>query len=226
MRWGRWPVLQVALDLTSAEEALKIAREVVRLENVWLEAGTPLIMSEGMRVVRRMRELFPEAFIVADVKIIDAGRLESSIAIEAGANMVTISGSAGAETISEVIDSCHEEGAKAAIDLGDSQDPLKAAQESSMLGVDVMLYHIGYDKQYKGMRVVDRVDIIRKLAEFSSSSNTIVAAAGGVKLEDIPALMRAGAKIVVVGRSITAASNPGRAAKRFLEAIKRCKESC
>ena len=39
----------------------------------WLEAGTPLIIAEGMHGVRALRERFPKTPIVADLKTRDGG---------------------------------------------------------------------------------------------------------------------------------------------------------
>ncbi|RLB80867.1 MAG: bifunctional hexulose-6-phosphate synthase/ribonuclease regulator, partial [Deltaproteobacteria bacterium] len=41
-------ILQVALDLINAHRAIEIAKEAIRGGADWLEAGTPLIKSEGM----------------------------------------------------------------------------------------------------------------------------------------------------------------------------------
>ena len=92
MSWGRWPVLQVALDFTSIDEAIRVAERISGIDDLWLEAGTPLIKSEGVKAIKRLRELFPDKFIVADLKIADAGRIESELAARAGANMVTVLG--------------------------------------------------------------------------------------------------------------------------------------
>ena len=46
------------------------------------EAGTPLIKSEGLDSVRTLRKEFPET-IVADMKTMDAGRLEMETAAKA-----------------------------------------------------------------------------------------------------------------------------------------------
>ncbi len=53
-------ILQVALDLLNEHRALAIAKDSVKGGADWLEAGTPLIKSEGMEVVRKLKELFPD----------------------------------------------------------------------------------------------------------------------------------------------------------------------
>jgi hypothetical protein len=45
----------------------------------WLEAGTPLIIAEGMNGVRALRKEFPDVPIVADLKTMDGGWLEAQM---------------------------------------------------------------------------------------------------------------------------------------------------
>ena len=49
------PILQVALDFANLSQALRVAREAVAGGAQWLEAGTPLIKSEGLEAVRALR---------------------------------------------------------------------------------------------------------------------------------------------------------------------------
>ncbi|MGH9390985.1 MAG: orotidine 5'-phosphate decarboxylase / HUMPS family protein, partial [Vicinamibacteria bacterium] len=77
------PVLQVALDFMHLKRALQAAREAVEGGADWVEAGTPLVKSEGVECVRALRKLFPERVLVADLKIMDTGALEVEIAAKA-----------------------------------------------------------------------------------------------------------------------------------------------
>ena len=43
------PVVQISLDLTDLDEALETARIAVEAGVDWLEAGTPLLLAEGLR---------------------------------------------------------------------------------------------------------------------------------------------------------------------------------
>ena len=51
-------IVQISLDLTSIPEALETARLALRAGVDWLEAGTPLIIAEGMNGVRALRAEF------------------------------------------------------------------------------------------------------------------------------------------------------------------------
>src|SRR3989442_8843190 len=85
---GNWPKVQVALDLIRMEDALRIAGAANRAGVEWVEAGTPLIKSEGMRSVRELKRALPAAVVVADMKTLDAGAIETEIAFEAGDDIV------------------------------------------------------------------------------------------------------------------------------------------
>ena len=78
-----FPVLQVALDFLNLDRAMKAAREAAQGGADYLEAGTPLIKSEGMEAVRALRAEFPDHVIVADLKTLDAGRTEMEAAAKA-----------------------------------------------------------------------------------------------------------------------------------------------
>src|SRR2546422_1226595 len=96
---GKWPKVQVALDLIHLKDALRIAKAANRAGVEWVEAGTPLIKSEGMRSVRELKRALPAAVVVADMKTLDAGAIETEIAFEAGADIVSLSGLADDSTI-------------------------------------------------------------------------------------------------------------------------------
>jgi 3-hexulose-6-phosphate synthase/6-phospho-3-hexuloisomerase len=98
------PVLQVALDFIDLDRAMKCAREAAAGGAEWLEAGTPLIKSEGLAVVRALREAFPHHHIVADLKVMDAGRTELEMAAKAGANSASVLGLASDATIRDSMD--------------------------------------------------------------------------------------------------------------------------
>ena len=82
------PRVQVSLDVTSIDEALGLARQAIAAGVDWLEAGTPLILAEGLHGVRALRREFPAVPIVADLKTMDGGYLEAEMMARAGASMV------------------------------------------------------------------------------------------------------------------------------------------
>src|SRR5437870_11703481 len=97
------PVLQVALDHMHLKRALLAAKEAVEGGADWLEAGTPLVKSEGMEVVRQLKKLFPGRTIVADLKTMDTGALEVEMAAKAGAAVVAVMRGTDYATILEAV---------------------------------------------------------------------------------------------------------------------------
>ncbi|MDD5439183.1 MAG: orotidine 5'-phosphate decarboxylase, partial [Candidatus Omnitrophica bacterium] len=100
----QFPVIQVALDFVDLKRALKAAGEAYAGGTDWIEAGTPLIKAEGLVAVRELRKLFPRATIVADMKIMDAGRTEVECAAKAGADVVNVLAAATDATIKECVE--------------------------------------------------------------------------------------------------------------------------
>ena len=73
------PIVQISLDLTNIDEALETAALAMRAGVDWLEAGTPLILAEGLHGVRALRAAFPNTPIIADLKTMDGGYLEAEM---------------------------------------------------------------------------------------------------------------------------------------------------
>lgn len=96
-------LLQIALDFLSLDEALKVASASHIYVDI-IEAGTPLIKSEGIRAVEILKKNFHGKKIFADLKIMDAGLLEARMAFEAGADMISVCAQASIETIKEAIE--------------------------------------------------------------------------------------------------------------------------
>ncbi|MCU1477704.1 MAG: 3-hexulose-6-phosphate synthase [Subtercola sp.] len=80
---------QLALDLSSLEEASRLVRLLAR-RLTRIEVGTPLVISAGLASVAHIRQLAQAPVeIVADVKICDAGERIARTAFAAGADVVT-----------------------------------------------------------------------------------------------------------------------------------------
>ncbi|NQU94710.1 MAG: orotidine 5'-phosphate decarboxylase [Candidatus Omnitrophica bacterium] len=209
------PKLQLALDFLNLKRALKVAEEAVRGGVDWLEAGTPLIKSEGLDAVRELRKKFPTVTIVADMKIMDVGRIETEAAAKAGANIVCVLAAASDSTITECVEAGRNYGVKIEADLIEiSENKLeKRAKDMEKLGVDYIGVHIAIDEQMRGK------DPFLRLCRIVKAVNIPVACAGGINSETAARAVKAGAKIVIVGGAINKAKDPTLAAKRIKKAI-------
>ena len=206
-------VLQLALDLLNEHRALKIAKDSVKGGVDWLEVGTPLIKSEGMDVVRKIKETFPDKVIVADMKVMDTGAFETEMASKAGADIVCILGVADDSTIIESVKSARNYGSKIMVDLIGVKDKIKRAKELEKMGIDYICMHIGIDEQMIGK------DPVKILKEIVNETNVPVAVAGGINSETAVDVVNAGASIVIVGGAITKAKDATEATKKIRKAI-------
>jgi 3-hexulose-6-phosphate synthase/6-phospho-3-hexuloisomerase len=207
------PILQVALDLLNEHRAIQIAKESIKGGVDWLEAGTPLIKSEGMDVVRKLRDNFPEKTIVADMKTMDTGAFETEMASKAGADIVVILAAADDSTIQDTIRSARKYGTKIMIDLIGVKDKIKRIEELNKMGVDYLCIHVGIDEQMIGKKPIE---ILKKI---SKHSYIPIAVAGGINSENAAELLKAGASIIIVGSAITKSKNVIEATKNIKKAI-------
>jgi len=215
------PLLQVALDFASLEDAVRLAARLRREISSCLvyEAGTPLIKSVGMSSVRLLAAVAGPCPVLADTKTMDTGALEARLAAEAGADAVTVLAVALDETIREAAEEAHKQGMAIAADLIGVKDPVARAEELASLGVDIVEVHVGIDAQRTlGMSAADLVEAVKRIKERFPGA---VAVAGGLNAKTAPRLVEAGADIVVVGGAITRSPEPTESAKAVLEAIKR-----
>jgi 3-hexulose-6-phosphate synthase/6-phospho-3-hexuloisomerase len=207
------PTLQVALDLLNEHRALKIAKNSVEGGADWLEAGTPLIKSEGMDVVRKLKESFPDKTLVADMKTMDTGAFETEMAAKAGADIVCVLAAADNSTIIDALKSAKKYGIKIMADLIGVKDKIKKAKELEKIGVDYLCIHIGIDEQMIGKKPFDL------LASIVKNTDIPLAVAGGINSETAASIVNAGASIVIVGGAITKAKDVKKATEQIKKAL-------
>jgi 3-hexulose-6-phosphate synthase/6-phospho-3-hexuloisomerase len=207
------PVLQLALDFVNLDQALRAAAEAVPAGIPWLEAGTPLIKAEGLEAVRRLRAAHPQVTLVADMKVMDAGRVEVESAKKAGADLVMVMGAATDATIRECVEAGRHLGCAIGCDLMGVADPAARARQVEALGVDLVSVHLPIDQQMQGG------EVFAILAEVARAVRIPVSCAGGFSAANVPRAVAAGARVVICGGSITKAPDNRAAAAAVLAAI-------
>jgi 3-hexulose-6-phosphate synthase len=197
-------IVQISLDLISIPEALETARMALRAGVDWLEAGTPLIIAEGMNGVRALRAEFPETPIVADLKTMDGGWLEAEMMAKAGATHVVVMERAHPETIKVVVQAGKDFGVKVMGDNLAAEDMVAAARRLEDLGCDFVIHHIGYDER-RGLAAGGRPypSPLDQLREIVAAVRVPVQAVGGLSIEQAIRTPEYGASVVVLGAPLT-----------------------
>ena len=224
-RLWRPPYLQIALDQPSFGYHEKLLQHIPKSDRIILEVGTPLLKKEGIDVVKRLRELAPEAFIVADLKTLDVGKLEVDFAFNATADAAVCSGLANAASIDKFILEAQRVGIYAFLDMMEVTS-VKAKLNKLKETPDVIILHKGIDTEATKVDPKQRWAAIEEIKEYykdkkliSGKDRVLVAVAGGITADTAKFALSMGADILIVGRYITSAKDPKRAVRNVLNTI-------
>ena len=217
MRLWNPPYLQVALDLDNEAKMRSIIRDLPKRERILIEAGTPLVKKFGVEIISKIREERPGAFIIADLKTLDVGRVEVKMAADQTADAVAISGLGTNESIEKAIHECFKQGVYSILDMM-NVDNITDKLDGLKLKPDIVLLHRNIDSET--MKDNDNEqqsewgnikDIKAKLGK-----KGLIAVAGGVTPEKVDMALANGANIIIAGRYIIGSSDVRRAADDFL----------
>lgn len=206
------PYLQIAFDNPNLEFVLSAISQIPKSDHVIIEAGTPLVKRYGMDVVSKIREVRPDAFIVADLKTLDTGNLEARMVADAAGDAIVVSALAPISTIDKLIEEAHKTGIYAVMDTLNHPDPISVLKQLKTMP-DVIELHRGIDIE-NTEHAWGNIAEIKKIAP-----RTLVAVAGGVRLDNVPVALSQGADILVVGRAIAGAKDIREAAGQFINSL-------
>lgn len=219
------PLVQISLDLTSIGEALNQARAAVRAGVDWLEAGTPLILAEGLRSVQALRQEFPSHPLVADLKTMDGGYLEAEMMAKAGASLVVVMARAHPATIRAVVKAGRDYGVKVMGDDLGCEDKPAAARMMEDEGVDYIIHHVGYDErrdpaviaahQWVAPNPLDELEAVVRAVRIP------VQAVGGLSIEQVLKLPAYGVHHLVLGAPLVVDAEAFKAPAHDTEALLR-----
>ena len=197
-------IVQISLDITNISEALETAEMAMRAGVDWLEAGTPLIIAEGMNGVRALRQKYALTPIVADLKTMDGGWLEVQMMAKAGATHVVVMERAHPETIKIVVKAGRDFGVKVMGDNLGAPDMVASAKRLENLGCDFVIHHIGDDERRgivaSGGKCPSPLDQLREIV---AAVKIPVQAVGGLSVEQAMRTPEYGAPLVVLGAPLT-----------------------
>ncbi len=205
--------LQFAMDTLTTEAALELAAAAAPHVDI-LELGTPLIKAEGLRAITAIKNAHPDKTVLADLKTMDAGELEADIAFAAGADLVTVLGSAGDSTIAGAVKAAEAHNKGVVVDLIGVPNKAERAQQVVALGAKFVEMHAGLDEQ------AEEGFTFETLLRDGEASGVPFSVAGGIKVETIGAVQDSGAIVAVAGSSIYSAPDVAGAAAELNASIR------
>ncbi|MDD2807405.1 MAG: hypothetical protein PHW95_02715 [Patescibacteria group bacterium] len=156
-------------------------------------------------------------YIVADLKCIDRGDTEASLAAQAGASAAVVMGSAPTETINHFITTCKDVGIDSMVDMMAIDSPVKVLRRLKYLPTAVIL-HRGVDETSDNKT---KSLPINQIAKLKGSFNVMISIAGGDTAREIQSSIFNGADIVVVWKDFYNSDQPtAEIAKNFLANIR------
>jgi len=212
--------LQIALNST-LDEAYSIIRQLPASDRILVEAGTPLIKQYGARVIANLVDWWGDKvgdpYIVADLKTMDRGETEATIAKTAGASAAIALGQAPIETLNVFVDTCNRVGLDSMIDMMNVDQPIKILRKLKKLPAVVIL-HRGVDEEvFNKDKPVPYIQINKVRASY----NVLISVAGGDTIREVQRAIFNDADIVVVWKNFyTLSDNTAVLAEEFLKVIK------
>lgn len=209
--------LQLAFDALELSRALDCIQKVKEYVDI-IEVGTPLCLSVGIEGVKQYRTHFPELEVLADMKIMDGGKKEATMAFENGADYVTVLAVTDRATVKQVVEAAKEFGKKVVVDMICATNIKETVEAMEEIGVDVIAVHTGTDQQRMGRTPLEDLKEIKKYVK-----NCEVAVAGGINSDTVLDYIKLGADIIIVGKGISAAKDPreeARKIKMIMEEVK------
>jgi bifunctional enzyme Fae/Hps len=209
--------LQVALN-SNLLEAQRIISQLPRDKRILLEAGTPLIKSEGIDVVRYLKSARGgRGYIVADLKTADLADWEVRMAFKAGASGAVCLGVAPIETIDLFIAECQKHHLDSMVDMMNIKTPL-AVLEKLKIPPTVVILHRGVDEEsFNKEKELPYYEI----GIIKNNFDILIAVAGGDEFTEVQRAILNDADIVVVWKSFfTSEEGTGQLAEQFLKEIR------
>lgn len=208
--------LQLALDTPDLAHELELAGKVAEHVNL-IEAGTPLLIREGIRAVRELRRRHRGRPIVADIKVIDAGEPIAELAFAAGASVVTVLGGASDEVIDRVVRSASRYEGQVMADSLSVTDIVSRASQLRDLGVTSICINRRGFRQAKTSE-----ERIQQIGDLISRIELPVYLAGGIDVNELKRLRSLPLAGVIVGAAIADARSPVDTAKAMRSMLDKC----
>jgi bifunctional enzyme Fae/Hps len=219
-RLFRPPYLQIALDNPSVSGALSIIKAAPHSDRIIWEAGTPLVKKYGVEVVKELRKELKDAFIVADLKTLDVGKVEVDMAFDADADAVVVSGLAAVDSIDKFLLEADRMGIYGVIDMMNVNDPL-ALLKSLKRAPRMVIIHRGIDMEGMKTEKLNKWQVISEIKAMYKAIKppVLCAVAGGVTPDNMDEAAKNKVDVIIVGRYITQSQDVERSIRNFINAM-------
>ncbi|MEX2310448.1 MAG: orotidine 5'-phosphate decarboxylase / HUMPS family protein [Pirellulales bacterium] len=205
------PIIQIALDFATIEEALSIAKIGVEAGVDWLEVGTPLIVSQGLAPIGDMVRAFPDYPVLADYKTMDSGGKNVHRTKLHGGHLMTVCANAPDETIQSAVAASKETGVWVVADTIGVKQQAARARQCAEWGVHMVYLHYGADQ-----RVADASRDSTQWLDEVLSAVSIPVGVGCFGVEDAVRAVQRGAELVAIGHPVISSTNPLEELRKFV----------
>ena len=209
------PVIQIALDYPTIEEAIAMAKIGIEAGVDLLEIGTPLIVSQGVETVGKLKRAYPSYPVLADYKTMDSGGKNNRLTHQQGGQFMTICGNAPDETVQAGVAAAKETGVWVVVDLIGSKAVAARTRQCESWGVDMIYLHYGADQR----RADASRDSVQWLAE-TQKAVKIPIGVGTFGAEDAVRAVSMGAELVAIGHPVISGANPLEALTDYCKRVK------
>ena len=211
----RPPVIQIAIDLFTIDEALRLAEVGVKAGVDWLEAGTPLIVRRGADAIGAIARAFPEFPVLADYKTMDGGGRNVNLTADQGGKIMTVCAGAADATVTAAVNASAKTGVLVIVDTIGARDQVAAAERVEKLGADSVFLHYGADER-AARPAGDSVQWV----EGVGAAVKIPIGTATFSPKDAAAAASMGAEILVIGHPVISCADPLAALKEYCERVR------
>jgi 3-hexulose-6-phosphate synthase/6-phospho-3-hexuloisomerase len=211
------PIIQIALDYPTIEEAIAMAKIGIEAGVDWLEVGTPLIVSQGVNTIGKLKRAYPDYPVLADYKTMDSGGKNVMLTQQQGGQIMTVCGNAPDETIQAAVKASKETGVWVVVDLIGVKNQGPRARQCEQWGVNMIYLHYGADQR----RADAKRDSTQWIDEVMSAvSGSFPIGVGTFDAEDAVRAVAKGASLVAIGHPVISGADPLRALSDYVKRVK------
>ncbi len=215
LKIARPPVIQIALDYATIDDALAMAKIGVEAGVDWLEIGTPLIVAQGVAPIGQMVRAFPDFPVLADYKTMDSGWKNVERTAQQGGHVMTVCANAPDETVKSAIAEGRKTGIWVVADTIGVKQQAARARQCAEWGVDMVYLHYGADQR--------KADATRDSTQWLAEVQQAVSLPIGVGcflVEDGVRAAQQGAELVAIGHPVISGADPLGELTRFVREVK------